>query len=210
VAAGSIKNGSVRAFAVVVAGLAAGLGACSSNATVSKRSPCFTVCEKLNGCPDSNPFPCSLCTYGGTLLPGLGPAPDCPDLAAQQSCVEAAAEKSCAEFLPAVAACPLCPVLDGSRCSSDGDCQQYRSDYRCDLGRNGGYCTAACGSADDCSPAGPEVCTTARAPSFDPEERVSRRWCLLGCQSDASCRTAEGYRCIREQPTSDHGACDLP
>jgi hypothetical protein len=186
------------------------LGACSSS-TISERSPCITLCQKLNSCRramNAAPISCGACSYGGDLLPGLGPAPSCPALAAQQTCVEAAVTRSCDEYIGAALACPQCPVLDGSACTSDADCQQYRRDYRCDLGRPGGYCTRACTDPDQCSTVGPEICTGGKPPSFAPQASPTDSFCLLGCRSDAECRTADGYACLFSASLS-HGLCDV-
>jgi hypothetical protein len=199
----------VRGVVVAVVLAATGCGG-SSDA-----SPCVTLCKKANSCRaamGSSPLNCEACTYGGDLLPGLAPAPTCPDLAGQKACIEAAVQMSCddAQYFRAAAACPSCSVLDGSGCASDGDCQKYQRDYRCDLGRPGGYCTRACLFADsDCSAIGPEVCTTRPRPSFDPQAPPTRMWCFLGCTSDAECRTGEGYACVGKGATG-LGVCDRP
>jgi hypothetical protein len=184
--------------------------ACSSHDPLPAPNPCVTVCQKFNSCrrPGDSLVSCDVCTYGGVLLPGLAPAPGCTAVETQEACVQAAVRKSCDEYDGAVIACATCPVvLDGSACASDADCQKYLPDYRCDLGRKGGYCTRMCGNADDCSPAGLETCTLSTAPSFD--QGGTGKWCLLGCKSDAQCRTAEGYRCLRRQPSDEFGVCDV-
>jgi hypothetical protein len=172
-------------------------------------SPCITVCKKMNSCR-SQPIPCDQqCSYGGHILPGLAPAPNCPDLAGQRTCVEAAVKQSCDAYLTALAGCPSCSVLDGSACPSDFDCQKYDDRYHCDLGRPGGYCTAPCQTADDCSGAGPEICATSRPPSFAPQAPATQAWCLLGCLSDDNCRNTEAYICVDKAGTPGFGVCDL-
>jgi hypothetical protein len=155
--------------------------------------------------------PCAeICVYGGNFLPGLAPAPVCPDLAGQQACVDAAVKMSCDSYQSALQGCPTCGVLDGSPCASDLDCQKYVSFYRCDLNRPGGYCTAPCQTPDDCSAAGPEICAASKAPSFAPQAPATQSWCLLGCQADTACRTAEGYACAGLNATGGFGVCDTP
>ena len=192
-------------------GVWAAAGGCGSGTASSNDNPCLTYCNKHNSClgSSSTPVPCAaICAYGGNFSPGLGPAPACTNLAAQASCVASAVTLSCDTYQAAIAKCPACPVLDGSACSSDGDCQKYRPDYSCDLSRPGGYCTRACQSADDCSAGGPEICAAGRAPSFDPQAPTTQSWCLLGCGSDANCRT--GYSCMNFSATLGFGTCDAP
>jgi len=162
-------------------------------------SPCQMICEKRNSCATAadEVLPCNaICVYGGNYGPGLAPSPVCPNLAAQTACIQAAVAMSCDAYANAAALCPPCGVLDGAPCASDQDCQKYQPNYRCDLSRPGGYCTAPCQTADDCSIAGPEICTASTAPSFDPGAPATQDWCLLGCQTDAQCRTSDGYRCV--------------
>jgi hypothetical protein len=173
------------------------------------------ICEKRNSCATTadEMVPCdAICVYGGNYGPGLAPSPVCPNLAAQTTCIEAAVAQSCDAYSDAAATCPPCGVLDGAPCSSDEDCQKYQPNYRCDLSRRGGYCTAPCQSADDCSIAGPEICTPSTAPSFDPGAPATQDWCLLGCKSDAQCRTSDGYSCVTLSSTSDYtfAVCDVP
>jgi hypothetical protein len=174
------------------------------------------VCAKRNSCATTadEMVPCDIiCVYGGNYGPGLAPSPVCPNLAAQTTCIAAAVAQSCDTYSDAEALCPLCGVLDGAPCSSDQDCQKYQSNYRCDLSRPSGYCTAPCQSADDCSIAGPELCTTGRpAPSFDPGAPATQAWCLLGCGSDAQCRTSDGYSCVTLSSTADYtvAVCAAP
>lgn len=184
-------------------GLVAVVASCSSSS--QNQNPCLILCNKANDCRSAlgeAALDCpGMCFYGGNLAPGLAPSPSCPDLAGQQTCIEAAVQQSCSNYLTAAGACPLCAVLDGSACASDADCQKYRPDYRCDLSRPGGYCTRSCGSADDCSAVGPELCNAARAPSFVAPG--TQMWCMLGCQSDTDCRVNEGYICTA-------AGCDTP
>jgi hypothetical protein len=196
-----------------IAALAPVVMSCGGGSSGVSGSPCQMVCEKRNTCattPDET-VPCaSICVYGGNYGPGLAPSPVCPNLAAQTTCIAAAVAKSCDAYANAAATCPPCGVLDGAPCSSDEDCQKYQPNYRCDLSRPGGYCTAPCQSADDCSIAGPEICTTHTAPSFAPGAPTTQDWCLLGCQSDTQCRTSDGYRCVTRNSTNALGVCDAP
>jgi len=178
-------------------------------------SPCEMICEKRNSCATTadEMVPCAaVCVYGGNYGPGLAPSPVCPNLAAQTACVEAAVAQSCEAYSNATASCPACGVLDGAPCASDGDCQKYQPNYRCDLSRPGGYCTAPCLTADDCSIAGPELCTPGTAPSFDPGAPATQNWCLLGCGSAAQCRTSDGYSCVALSSTGTYSfaVCDVP
>lgn len=179
----------------------------------STGSPCQMLCEKRNSCstgPDEQ-VPCdSICVYGGNYYTGLAPTPVCPNLAAQTSCIAAAVAMSCDDYSNAWEACPTCPVLDGSPCASDNDCQKYEPNFRCDLSRPGGYCTAPCQTADDCSPGGPEICASSSPPSFDPSAPTTQQWCILGCTSDTQCRTGDGYRCIDISAALGFGLCDVP
>ena len=148
----------------------------------------------------------SLRLWRDSASPGLAPTPACTDVAAQQTCIEMATQQSCSNdaYLGAAAACATCGVPRRSGCASDADCQRYQPDYRCDLGRPGGYCTKACGSADDCSAVGPENCSPGRTPSFDPQAPAGQTWCILGCR--AGLRIAEsptGYKCTMT-------GCDVP
>ena len=182
------------------------LAGCGSSSSTAGKSPCEMLCEKKNSCrgPNTEVIPCaSVCVYGGNWYPGFAPTPYCPNLAAQTSCVAAAVAMSCDAYSDASLKCPACPPLDGGPCATDLDCQRYVPSYRCDLSRPGGYCTAPCASAYDCSLAGPEVCIGAAPPSFDPTGALSTTWCELGCASDAICRTGEGYACV-------NGLCAQP
>ncbi len=203
---------AVRMKILIVATLA--LGSCNSNGVSSGDSPCLTVCNKLNACKATAgqmTVPCAqLCAYGGNIAPGLAPTPNCSTLDAQKSCVAAAVQKSCDQYLAAVEACPLCPVLDGSGCTTDADCSKYVPGYQCDVRRAGGYCTKACQQVDsDCSAVGPEACAVGAAPSFDTQAPAGQKWCLLGCRSDGDCRAAEGYHCLRVDASSGFGVCDV-
>jgi hypothetical protein len=177
------------------------LGCGSGGSSGAAANPCVTLCNKANTCRammGSSILNCAAgCVYGGDLLPGLAPTPSCANTAQQEACVEAAVQMSCANeaYLQAAAACATCGVLDGSACADDADCQRYDPSYRCDLSRAGGYCTKACGSADDCSAVGPEECNAVRPPSFAPQALPNQGWCVLGCKSDGDCRAAEGYKC---------------
>lgn len=146
---------------------------------------------------------------GGNYYTGLAPTPVCPNLAAQTSCIQAAVALSCEAYANAAAVCPVCPVLDGSPCASDNDCQKYEPAYRCDLSRPGGYCTAPCQTADDCSAGGPEICTSSTPRSFDHSAPTTQGWCILGCTSDAQCRTTDGYSCLDISAALGYGLCDV-
>ena len=176
-------------------------------------SPCQMLCDKRNSCstgPDEL-LPCdSICLYGGNYYPGLAPSPVCPNLAAQTKCIQAAVAMSCADYDNAWEACPTCSVLDGSPCASDNDCQKYEPNFRCDQSRPGGYCTAPCQTADDCSAGGPEICTSSTAPSFDPSAPTTQDWCILGCTSASQCRTNDGYSCVGFSATLGYGLCEVP
>lgn len=203
----------LRAAVVAAALLGPGGGCGSGGGGVGTPSsnPCQMLCEKQNACasPSAQPIPCAeVCVYGGDYYMGLAPTPYCPNLAAQTACVSAAVAMSCDAYQNAWVRCPTCPPLDGSPCSADIDCQKYSSNYRCDLSRPGGYCTAPCQTSDDCSISGPEVCATSAAPSFDPSAPASQAWCLLGCQSDANCRP--GYACTNINASDGYGVCDAP
>jgi len=191
------------AFVGSVASLAASCG----GSIGASGSPCQMICEKRNSCATSasGRVPCDqICVYGGNYGPGLAPSPVCPNLAAQTSCVQAAVALSCEAYSDAAFACPPCGVLDGAPCASNADCQKYQPNYLCDLSRPGGYCTTACVTAYDCSLMGPEVCiTTASPPSFDPSAPTAQTWCMLGCGTDAACRTSDGYACV-------NNTCDVP
>jgi hypothetical protein len=201
---------------ILLVGVAAMLGAGTCGGSSDANNPCLAFCHKANSCRSANatPIPCdAACNYGGTLWPGLAPTPACDPsvVAAQARCVnDAVVPASCDTFETALRQCPACPVLDGSPCAADIDCAKYQPSYRCDLSRPGGYCTAPCASADDCSAVGPESCASARSPSFDPQAPATQRWCMLGCMTDASCRTAEGYSCVGITPASAFGSCDAP
>jgi hypothetical protein len=201
----------VRREAILVAGAALTLaGACGRGSQLASDNPCLALCNKDNSCSPTRQLPCaSICTYGGNYYPGLGPVPACTNLEAQVACVNAAVAMSCDAVRDAVAQCPTCPVLDGSPCAADVDCQKYQASFRCDLSRPGGYCTAPCTSPDDCSIGGPEICTASAPPSFDPQAPSTQLWCLLGCKSDASCRA--GYHCANVSASLDgYGTCDGP
>jgi hypothetical protein len=176
-------------------------------------SPCQMLCEKRNSCVAStggSTVPCdAICVYGGNYYPGLAPAPVCPNLAAQTACIKAAVAMSCSDYDNAFAGCPACPPLDGSPCASDQDCAKYAPNYKCDLSRPGGYCTAPCHTSDDCSIAGPEACSLGKAPSFDPNAPASQAWCLLSCGSDAGCRVSDGYACQNFNASEGFGVCDV-
>ncbi len=178
------------------AGLAA-LAGCGSGSSGSG-SPCQLLCEKWNSCRAANAqaLPCAqLCVYGGNFAPGIGPSPYCPAIAAQTACVAAAVQLSCQAYSSTgLANCPVCPPITGGPCQTNADCEKYDSRFKCDVSRPGGYCTAPCSDAFDCSEAGPEVCLAA-TPSLDPGNTLSKTWCQLGCASDAFCRTADGYTC---------------
>jgi len=184
----------------VVAVLASLAASCGGSSGFSG-SPCQMICEKRNSCATTadERVPCNaICVYGGNYGPGLAPSPVCPNLAAQTSCVHAAVQMSCDAYSDAAFACPPCGVLDGAPCVSNGDCQKYQPNYLCDLSRPGGYCTAPCTTADDCSLAGPELCvTTATPPSFDPGAPATQAWCVLGCATGDQCRVSDGYSCVR-------------
>ena len=181
----------------------------SGSSPGSASNPCVTLCKKANTCRTAMGQPAlncaGLCVYGGTLVPGLAPTPDCSATAQQESCITAAIQAACSNnaYFHAAVACATCGVLDGSGCAADADCQRYDPSYRCDLDRPGGYCTKACGSADDCSAAGPEHCAVGRPPSFDPQALPARTWCILGCKVDSDCRATAGYKCTMNN-------CDVP
>jgi hypothetical protein len=207
-----LTPGTLRRL-LLVAALATPAWACNQSDPAAAANACTAVCEKIKSCGGNAPPRCSPCPYGGHLSPGLAPSPVCADLAAHERCVQAAVRLSCDATGPALAACPRCGVLDGGPCASDADCEKYDPDWRCDLGRPGGYCTRRCEQADsDCSAIGPEVCTGGPAPSFDPQPPAGQRWCFLGCKTDSDCRAAEGYRCVRGREPSDPtlGICDRP
>lgn len=205
--------GRIGCSLAAVAAFAAVAASCGGSSGFSG-SPCQMVCEKRNSCATSasGRVPCAqICVYGGNYSPGLAPSPVCPSLAAQTSCVQAAVALSCDAYSNAALACPLCSVLDGAPCASNADCQKYEPNYLCDLSRPGGYCTAPCTTADDCSPGGPEICTTMTAPpSFDPSAPATQGWCLLGCGIDGQCRTRDGYACVKVSSTAGYGICDVP
>lgn len=197
----------------IIATLAVALGDCGGGGVTpsSVQNPCTALCDKQISCGQVTGLSvsdcASLCTYGGNYEPGLAPTPVCPQLAAQESCVAAAVAMSCDAWQDAMTKCPSCPPLDGSPCAADFDCLKYRDDFRCDLSRPGGYCTAPCQTSDDCSAAGPEICTVSRAPSFSPQAPATQGWCLLGCTSDGTCRTDQGYSCVAFG-TAALGVCD--
>jgi hypothetical protein len=198
----------VRVLAAALVVLAS-CGASPQNAT----NPCITFCNKLNSCGASagnSPINCALtCDYGGNLLPGLAPAPSCPDVAAQQACIDHAVQQSCEDYMAEATSCLTCSVLVGSPCASDDDCQKYRSDYRCDLGRPGGYCMTDCSTSAGCFRDG--ACVDTKAPSFAAQAPPTEEWCLETCRADSDCRTAEGYTCVAGNPTTDpFGVCDAP
>ena len=170
----------------------------SGGSSPGGKSPCELLCEKWNSCQaaTAEALPCpQFCVYGGNFWPGIGPSPYCPQLAAQTTCVEAAVQMSCTAYdSTGLAGCPACPPVTGGPCRTDLDCGKYDSRFKCDVSRPGGYCTAPCSTAFDCSEAGPEVCLAA-TPSFDPFGTISTTWCQLGCGSDALCRTDQGYTC---------------
>src|SRR3569623_253628 len=190
------------------------LAACSGGAPAVSGSPCEMLCMKQNSCSSGSTvgsIPCgTVCTYGGNYYPGLAPSPVCPVLEAQTKCAAEAVALGCGEYQNAAARCPVCPPLVGSPCSSDADCLKCVAAYRCDVSRSGGYCTAPCSSADDCSVGGPEVCGEGAAPSFALGATSTQTWCLLGCKSDVQCRSNEGYRCQNISPGDQGGTCDSP
>jgi hypothetical protein len=208
----SVRSGWELAAVAALASLAASCGGSSG----FSGSPCQMICEKRNSCATtaSGRVPCDqICVYGGNYGPGLAPSPVCPNLAAQTSCVQAAVALSCDAYSNAAGACPLCGVLDGAPCASNADCQKYQSNYLCDLSRPRGYCTAPCATADDCSIAGPEICTTIPTPpSFAPGAPATQAWCMLGCTTDAACRTSDGYGCVTIAVTGSYTTtvCDVP
>ncbi len=185
---------------VCLAGALAGCGGggAAGGGDAGGKSPCELLCEKWNSCrgADTQALSCpQLCVYGGNFGPGIGPSPYCPQIAAQTTCVAAAVQMSCQAYdSTGLATCPGCPPVTGGPCQTDFDCEKYDPRFKCDVSRPGGYCTAPCGDAFDCSEAGPEVCVAA-APSFDPGGTISKTWCQLGCASNALCRTNEGYTC---------------
>jgi hypothetical protein len=183
--------------AMLIATVLAGCGGVAAD-----QSACAIACNKMNACR-TQPIPCGyLCSYGGHIWPGLAPAPSCPALEQQRACVQEAVKLACDAFLGALAVCPSCLPLVGSACAADFDCARFDANFRCDLGRPGGYCTAPCQQPDDCSFAGPEVCVALTSPpSFAPQSPASQQWCMLSCQ--AQCRPAEGYTCV-------NGLCDHP
>ncbi|HVT09173.1 MAG TPA: hypothetical protein VHO67_17050 [Polyangia bacterium] len=180
-----------------LSGVLAGCGGSSAPSTGGK-NPCELLCEKWNSCrgATAEALPCpQVCVYGGNFAPGIGPSPYCPNLAAQTTCVANAVQASCTAYdTTALAGCPACPPVTGGPCQTDLDCARYDGRFKCDVSRPGGYCTAPCRDAFDCSEAGPEVCSAA-TPSFDPFGNISTTWCQLGCASDALCRTDQGYTC---------------
>lgn len=194
--------------------LSSTLFGCGPGTPAPVGSPCKMLCEKQNSCAmgsGSDSIPCdAVCVYGGNYYPGLAPTPVCPSLAAQMTCVAAAVAMSCSAYQNAAFQCPICPPLVGSPCLSDSDCQHFVATYRCDLSRPGGYCTAPCLSTDDCSVAGPEVCTPGKAPSFDPGASSNQSWCLMECGTDADCRSGQGYQCENINVTYQIGICDSP
>jgi hypothetical protein len=164
------------------------------------------LCEKQNSCGQATPpLPCAaICVYGGNYYPGVAPSPYCPNLAAQTDCMAKAVAMSCDAWQNGLVGCPACPPVDGAPCAKDLDCAKYDPRYECDLSRPGGYCTAPCKTPDDCSTAGPEICTSASSPSFDPTGALGTMWCELGCgSSNAICRVDEGYTCV-------NGLCAQP
>ena len=197
-----------------IAALAAVVASCGGSSSGFSGSPCQMICEKRNSCATSSEarLPCDqICVYGGNYYPGLAPSPVCPNLAAQTSCVQAAVAMSCDAYSDPALSCPPCGVLDGAPCASNSDCQKYETNYLCDLSRPGGYCTAPCATADDCSPGGPEICATMSAPpSFDPSAPATQAWCLLGCATDSQCRVSEGYACVNFSAAAGFGTCDVP
>lgn len=183
----------------------AGCGGSGGSATTAGKSSCELLCDKWNSCraATAEALPCAqLCVYGGNYEPGIGPSPYCPNLAAQTTCVATALQHATCETFDnsALAGCPACPPLTGGPCQTDLDCGKYDGRFKCDVSRPGGYCTAPCHDAFDCSEAGPEVCVAA-TPSFDPFGNISTTWCQLGCGSNALCRTDEGYTCQNERCT---------
>jgi hypothetical protein len=198
---------AIAAFASVVP-------SCGGGSSGSSGSPCQMICEKRNSCATTTEarLPCDqICVYGGNYYPGLAPSPVCPNLAAQTACVQAAAAMSCDAYSDPALSCPPCGVLDGAPCASNADCQKYETNYLCDLSRPGGYCTAPCATPDDCSPGGPEICTTmTAAPSFDPSAPTTQAWCLLGCTTNDQCRASEGYACVNFSAAAGFGTCDVP
>jgi hypothetical protein len=196
-----------------IAALARVVMSCGGGSGGFTGSPCQMLCEKRNSCvaaTGGSTVPCdSICVYGGNYYPGLAPSPVCPNLAAQMTCVEAAVAMSCNDYDNGLVGCPACPPLDGSPCASDEDCAKYAPNYKCDLSRPGGYCTAPCQTSDDCSISGPETCSLGKAPSFDPNAPASQAWCLLSCTSDAGCRISDGYSCTNYSASEGFGICDV-
>ena len=199
-------------MAVIAALARLGLS-CGGGSSGFTGSPCQMLCEKRNSCvaaTGGSTVPCdSICVYGGNYYPGLAPSPVCPNLAAQTTCIEAAVAMSCSDYDNAFVGCPACPPLDGSPCTSDEDCAKYVPNYKCDLSRPGGYCTAPCQTSDDCSISGPEACSPGKAPSFDPNAPASQAWCLLSCTSNAGCRISDGYSCTNYNASEGFGICDV-
>lgn len=87
-----MRGATVGAFLVFLSCNTAGISA-------EGPTPCSLLCDKLNQCKQAMNemvVDCtSECRYGGNLLPGLAPTPDCPSVAAQTNCIQAAVGMSC-------------------------------------------------------------------------------------------------------------------
>ena len=97
-----------------------------------------------------------------------------------------------------------CKKVIGDKCTTSYDCS-YSGDRVCDLAQYDGYCTVIGCDPGSCPDEAVCVNFNAHAP------RLSRRYCMEGCEEDSDCRTPE-YHCARPDPAAcaSSGSEELP
>lgn len=85
-----------------------------------------------------------------------------------------------------------CQKVIGDSCTISSDCS-FQGDRFCDTSQPEGYCTIVQCDPDTCPDEA--VCV-----AFDAHvSRLTRRYCMAGCEADEDCRTPL-YRCVRPDP----------
>lgn len=92
-----------------------------------------------------------------------------------------------------------CQPSIGDKCVLSTDCST-RGDRLCDSTQPGGYCTQFNCRGDDCPSEAVCVLFSGSVPGCPIDDRhapprTGRSMCLFACQTDADCRTGDGYVC---------------
>ena len=94
-----------------------------------------------------------------------------------------------------------CKKTIGDGCTLSTDCS-IQGDRACDTSQPEGYCTVINCDPNSCPDEALCVAFNAQAP------RLTRRYCMAGCEVDDDCRTPE-YRCRRpDAPTCATGGTE--